>query len=396
VVTASGVAGFWSYARADDTGERGRITELAHRLQEEYAVLTGQPLRLFLDRDDLTWGDNWRESIEEALAGITFLIPIVTPRYFQSEECRRELLTFTRRAESAGLGELLLPILYVEVNGLDTGADDEALASVARIQWEDWRALRLEDVDSPAYRQGVHRLAARLVHISEDVARRPVLMDQDDPGRRLAEASEAIAGVRRGTDEGPPANDSQPGLVDVLAEAEEALPRWTNTIDEMGRVLEEIGALTQDATLRIQQSDAEGKGFAGRLSVARALARALDEPADKLLALGSSYASDLLAVDAGFLTLIDVVDEGLDTEEDREMAREFFTTIHEMGRISAETVGELRGFSQAIEQTAGFSRDLRPTLRRIQDAVRRVTDGQAVIEAWVSRINRVDVDKPST
>jgi hypothetical protein len=392
-MSAPGIAGFWSYAHADDAGERGRITELAYRLQEEYAVLTAQPLRLFLDRDDLTWGDNWRESIEEALAGITFLIPIVTPRYFQSDECRRELLTFTRRAESVGLGELLLPILYVEVPGLDMAADDEALATIARIQWDDWRVLRLEDVDSPAYRQGVHRLATRLVRVSEEVARRPVLTDEDDLGRRLSEASEAIAGVRGGTSEDSSADDGEPGIVDVLAEAEEALPRWNATIEEMGRVLEEIGVLTQDAALGIHQSDAQGKGFAGRLNVARELAQKLDAPADKLLALGSSYASDLLAVDAGFLTLIDVIDEGLDSEDDRQTARDFFATIYGMGRTSREMVANLKEFSRAIEQTAGFSRDLRPTSRKIQDAIRRVTDGQAVIDTWVSRIDRVDIDK---
>jgi hypothetical protein len=98
LVAAAGVGGFWSYAHADESAETGRITQLARNLQEEYSLITGQEIQLFLDRDDLTWGDNWRKHIDEALAGITFFIPILTPRYFQSEECRRELLTFTTRA----------------------------------------------------------------------------------------------------------------------------------------------------------------------------------------------------------------------------------------------------------------------------------------------------------
>src|SRR4051812_13855319 len=97
--------GFWSYVHADDQAEGGRILALAHHLQEEYALLTGDKLRLFLDRDDLRWGDEWREKLDHALAGVTFFIPIVTPRYFASQECRAELLAFESRARNVGLGE---------------------------------------------------------------------------------------------------------------------------------------------------------------------------------------------------------------------------------------------------------------------------------------------------
>jgi len=76
-----GAAGFWSYARADDEAESGRIVALARHLQEEYALLTGDALDLFVDRD-LAWGEEWRSRIDEALAGVTFFIPVVTPRFF--------------------------------------------------------------------------------------------------------------------------------------------------------------------------------------------------------------------------------------------------------------------------------------------------------------------------
>src|SRR5690349_7182667 len=108
-----GAGAFWSYVHADDEAERGRIVNLGADLASAYGLLTGGDLDLFLDRDALHWGDDWRQRISDAIAATTFFIPIVTPRYFNSPECRRELIEFDREARRLGAGALLLPILYV-------------------------------------------------------------------------------------------------------------------------------------------------------------------------------------------------------------------------------------------------------------------------------------------
>lgn len=376
--------GFWSYVHADDDSEAGRIVALSRHLQEEYALLTGDRLELFVDRD-LAWGDEWRSRIDEALAGVTFFIPVVTPRFFQSEECRRELLSFEGRARAVGLGELLLPILYSDVVGLSDDAEDEAVRAVARIQWVDWRDLRLEDPGSPAYRKGVNGLAKRLKQIAEAVVERPVAEGGvgGDNASKLAEARQAIAIVgERGPDglEG-----DELGLVDLIAGAEEALPRLTEVSEEMARLIEEIGALAEEAAGGMAASDAAGKGFAGRLRVIKEFAKALDQPSERLLQLGSRYASELRSVDAGFIALIDL-SKAADATEDRAAAEELAEAVRGMAEASRETVGLLRGFSKTLEESAAYSRDLRPVLQRIQDALRRVMDGQAVMDEWVRRL----------
>jgi len=143
-VSDSAVSGFWSYVHEDDDAEGGRLCRLADLLRDAYALQTAETLRLFVDRDSIEWGEDWRRVIENALADITFFIPIVTPRYFKSEECRKELLRFSELARSQGVEELVLPILYADVPGLETDALDPAMAIVARRQWEDWRTVRLE------------------------------------------------------------------------------------------------------------------------------------------------------------------------------------------------------------------------------------------------------------
>jgi hypothetical protein len=72
-------------------------------------------------------------------------MPILSPRYFRREECRRELFAFASQAASLGVDELICPILYVPVDGLAVDSPDEALSLVARAQYESWVDLRLCD-----------------------------------------------------------------------------------------------------------------------------------------------------------------------------------------------------------------------------------------------------------
>jgi hypothetical protein len=43
--------GFWSYVHADDQAEGGRMSRLARDVRDQFQMLTGEPLDLFLDKD---------------------------------------------------------------------------------------------------------------------------------------------------------------------------------------------------------------------------------------------------------------------------------------------------------------------------------------------------------
>lgn len=82
--------GFWSYVHADDQAEGERISRLARDVSAQFEMLTGEPITLFLDKDAIRWGEDWRATIDTSLASVAFFIPVMTPRYFMSAECRRE------------------------------------------------------------------------------------------------------------------------------------------------------------------------------------------------------------------------------------------------------------------------------------------------------------------
>src|SRR5690349_14311125 len=107
----TGAQGFWSYVHDDDADMHGAINRLASNVQKEFGVLTGGgKLELFFDSASLNWGDAWRDRIEQALEETTFFIPIITPRFFGSEECRRELMVFFEKASHMQLEGFILPL----------------------------------------------------------------------------------------------------------------------------------------------------------------------------------------------------------------------------------------------------------------------------------------------
>lgn len=190
-------------------GRRGHPrTRLPH--YEEYNLLSGEPLELFVDHDSIAWGEEWRTRVDSSLAQTTFFIPIITPRYFMRSECRRELLEFAAKAKGLGVGELLLPILYVEIENLSAENPDEAIALVARTQYVDWHKTRLLDSKSRDYRAAANSLARHLLQIARNVA-------ETQFNREL---------------NADPEDDGTDGLTDLVTKIMALLPEWLDAILE--------------------------------------------------------------------------------------------------------------------------------------------------------------------
>ena len=73
-----GPIGFVSYVRMDDAYEQGKIAEFQQRLQSAARLHTGDSsFKIFFDRNDIEWGQNWRHRVAEAVDNTAFLIPII-------------------------------------------------------------------------------------------------------------------------------------------------------------------------------------------------------------------------------------------------------------------------------------------------------------------------------
>lgn len=237
--------GFWSYVSHDDETERGRIVRLAHDIVARYEMITSQSIKLFLDKGDIDWGDDWQSKIDESLASVAFFISVITPRYFDSPQCRRELEFFSRQMELLKISPLLMPILYLEVPEMMVDSpDDSLMARVKKIHWVDWTTLRFYDLDSREYREAVAKLAARLVKANETVERNlfsqtPVNLVRDANLNRSDRSTSDLASGDI---------DDKLGVIERMAASFDALDRYTEILSEIDKAISGVATLTTDAT----------------------------------------------------------------------------------------------------------------------------------------------------
>lgn len=158
-------AAFMSYARFDDQADDGQLTQFRERLSVEVRVQTGEEFPIFQDRNDIAWGQNWQQRIDQTLDAVTLLLVIITPGFFRSHACREEVERFLARERELGRDDLILPVYYVSTPELEDparGKADELARVLASRQYADWRELRFESLNSPVVRRAIAQLATRM------------------------------------------------------------------------------------------------------------------------------------------------------------------------------------------------------------------------------------------
>ncbi|MEU9655033.1 right-handed parallel beta-helix repeat-containing protein [Streptomyces chartreusis] len=204
-------AAFMSYVRFNDRHDDGLVTQFRERLAAEIKAQTGEEFAIFQDRDNIAWGQNWQQRIDEALDAVTFLLVIITPSLFRSRACRVEVTRFLERERDLGRQDLILPVYYISAPELEDSkrreADEMARALAAR-QYADWRELRFEPFTSPQVRKTVAQLASRLrdayLNKPDISSPDPVTVRGTAATRVLPESTEQMAGKAEVTTKSEP------------------------------------------------------------------------------------------------------------------------------------------------------------------------------------------------
>ncbi len=163
-------AAFLSYAHRDDDYHGGAITKLRVELSGAISVAIGDDFEIFQDRKDIKWGEHWPSKLEQGLTGGRFLIAILSPSFFNSDYCRKELAEFLEIERQAKRNDLILPIYYVKTPLSENQAkrDGDPLAkAIAQRQYADWRDLRHLPLTDPKVRRRLDGLAEQLVQALE-------------------------------------------------------------------------------------------------------------------------------------------------------------------------------------------------------------------------------------
>ena len=156
---------FLSYARFDDSHNRKSIQWLCNRLTGEVRELTGVPFKMFIDTEDIRYGEMWDRTIQEALESALFLIVIMTPSYFKSDNCKKEYDLFRKLEKIQKRSDLILPVYYVSVEEIDKERippKNKWLDDLVHRQYIDFRSLRFENRTSKGMHKKIVELAGRV------------------------------------------------------------------------------------------------------------------------------------------------------------------------------------------------------------------------------------------
>ena len=368
--------GFWSYVHKDDEAEGGRITQLARDVVAQYEMITGDEIKLFLDQDRLEWGDQWRNKIDTHLVSVAFFIPVMTPRYFKSAECRAELNLFVRRTSNLRLKDLLLPLYYLDVPSFEEeNEEDDLILKIREFHRQDWRDLRFKDVHSEAYRQGVSEMAQHLAHANK---------------RAEADNVDELApDMEQGTDE----EDDIPGTIDRLAKMEVAVPELNKTVYEIAGQITLIGEVMKQGASDINKASTGRSQFSHRVKIVRRMAMQLNTPTDKISTLTNQYASQLHDVDEGIRIIIEQAPAEIAVNSaTKEEFCQFFESVEVLSEASHKSFNQILSMIDSAAPIEKISRDLRPVFRRLRQALTIMVESRSVSGNWKDLIETSGVD----
>jgi hypothetical protein len=193
------LVGFFSYSREDDEGSDGALSALRERIQHELRGQLGRSFRnfrLWQDKESIASGTLWETEINNAVAQSVFFIPIVTPTVVKSPYCKFELESFLAREAALGRGDLIFPILYIEVPDLEDAArsqGDPVLSLIAKRQYVDWSEFRHLDVNATEVRRAVSRFCADI----RNALRRSWISPEEREQREAGAAQERAEAEQR-------------------------------------------------------------------------------------------------------------------------------------------------------------------------------------------------------
>jgi TIR domain len=190
---------FLSYTRIDDDYFGGSITSLRKFLELGVQVVTGQrDFKIFQDIDGIEFGEQWQKRLDQSIVGARFLIPIVTPLFFQSKACRTELEKFVAHEKEQRRDDLILPIYFVTAPVLEKQEllDKDPLAKVILSrQRYDWRSKADLPLNDPQVKGSVRELsekiAAAIARIPENLQEAPTT-DEAFPGSASMQVDERV------------------------------------------------------------------------------------------------------------------------------------------------------------------------------------------------------------
>ena len=181
----------------------------------------------------------------------------------------------------------------------------------------------------------------------------------------------------------------QAGFVDQLAAIEESMPILTEMSEDIGHVLEDIGALAESSNLDLaSDSNTTAKS---RLAVMARFASELQPSADELDQLTRDYYERMDGLNGDMLGILQFIEKNPQPDDDQ--IDSFLESVTEMTRSAREANQNIAGFGESVGKLGEVSRVLRRPTRLLVHAVGTMSRSIALTDEWESAVRKIQMGK---
>lgn len=174
------LAAFLGIAKTDRENPQLRQTlqEFKRRLSGEVQAQISGEFKVF-DVEDALFGTDLKNFRSEIIESVLFFIPIMTPAFFEDQDCTENTMTYIEREKTFSIDGLILPVYFIQTKHLespDQYADNKLVQSLCNRKYFDWRSLRFQDSYQP---EAMGKLGQQIRNVVENVeAKHPLLISE--------------------------------------------------------------------------------------------------------------------------------------------------------------------------------------------------------------------------
>lgn len=356
---------FWSYAHKDDLNSKGAVLTLLEAIKAEYELQTGEDLTVFVDKDGIEWGANWKNAINEALLNTVIFIPILTPTYLKRPSCLGELRNAVSVFREKKIAYGIFPIRFTNVDAaLKNFPDDDLANTLSETQASNFYEIRTRDPESSVYQDYVATLVAKLVEVDQWLCEGHLNL--------VKQASETL-------------QETQDGFLDRLAALEAEGENQARILNSMTENMAAIGLLAQEKTIELKESDAKNKGIAAKLIITRSMAKELGPLADEFYANCREFTQSVETMGAGVSAYVEICQY-----YGGERSFDFENAVSSLIDNTNVAFSECRDFGNSVSVIGKMSRDLRAPAHRIQKSLDLFCSTQSQFSKWVEELKHLD------
>jgi hypothetical protein len=359
------VRAFCSYAHTNNGSFLNTIQYIVEDLRALHEDETGRPLKIFFDRTDIGWGEDLR-MIADSVENATVFIPFVTALYFQSAECRSELLSFYGKSRMLGVTELILPVVLAGRSQISLDSDDEVVRIIAQVRFADWSEVWQTGRKSAAWKIGITQLVQRLVDLQAHVE------------EHLVHAFTQDAEATPGADNAGAPGTSRPSVAKQL---EQSRAEGRPLLDVVQRVVGDFERFLRDLDQELTHVEVTDP-YAMRADLDRIGARYSTRGQD-LVQVARETLEHLVEFDADIRNLIRTRRQ-ISNQDQESLLRKDVEDLRESALTLAESIRVVDGMSSVLRRYGDVSVGLRVALSPARAGLQSIRDMANILEGWIS------------